>query len=197
MSSVGARSLARKEGDMKLLILDRDGVINEDRPDFIKSPDEWLPIAGSLDAIGELTRAGWTLVVATNQSCIGRGIIDVAMLNTIHAKMHRLVHHAGGHIDAVFFCPHAPDSGCACRKPAPGLVLDIARRFRVDAKDCVMVGDSRRDLAAVASVGGQALLVRTGNGVKTEAAADLPQGTQVFDDLAAVAEYLLYGIGEV
>ncbi|WP_027470019.1 D-glycero-beta-D-manno-heptose 1,7-bisphosphate 7-phosphatase [Deefgea rivuli] len=181
---------------MKLLILDRDGVINEDRPDFIKSPEEWLPIAGSLNAIGELTRAGWTLVVATNQSCIGRGIIDVAMLNRIHAKMHKAIHHVGGHIDAVFFCPHAPDMGCACRKPAPGLVLDIAKRFRVEPKDCYMVGDSLRDLAAVNSAGGRALLVRTGNGAKAELSADLPAGTPVFDDLAAVADYLLYGIRE-
>ena len=178
---------------MKLLILDRDGVINEDRPDFIKSPEEWLPIAGSLNAIGELTRAGWTLVIATNQSCIGRGIIDVQTLNRIHAKMHKAIHNAGGHIDAVFFCPHSPSAGCQCRKPAPGLVLDIAKRFRVDPKDCYMVGDSLRDLAAINTAGGRGLLVRTGNGQTAQFSPDLPIGTLVFDDLAAVADYLLYG----
>ncbi len=182
---------AMKPEASKLLILDRDGVINEDRPDFIKSPEEWLPIPGSLEAIGELTRAGWTIVVATNQSCIGRGIIDIDMLNRIHAKMHRAVVNAGGHIDAIFFCPHAPDTGCECRKPAPGMVQDIARRFRVDVDECLMVGDSLRDLQAVSRAGGQALLVRTGNGRKTEAAGDLPAGTRVYDDLAAVCASLL------
>ncbi|QZA77954.1 D-glycero-beta-D-manno-heptose 1,7-bisphosphate 7-phosphatase [Deefgea tanakiae] len=177
---------------MKILILDRDGVINEDRPDFIKSPEEWLPIPGSLNAIGELTRAGWTMVVATNQSCIGRGIIDVHMLNRIHAKMHKAVHHAGGHIDAVFFCPHAPDAACDCRKPAPGLVLDIAKRFRVEPKDCFMIGDSLRDLEAIIAAGGQALLVRTGNGAKIELAGNVPAGTRVFDHLAAAANWLMY-----
>ncbi|QLI81039.1 D-glycero-beta-D-manno-heptose 1,7-bisphosphate 7-phosphatase [Chitinibacter fontanus] len=176
---------------MKLLILDRDGVINHDRPDFIKSPDEWIAIPGSLEAIGELTRAGWTIVVATNQSCIGRGIINIDMLNQIHAKMHRAVVNAGGHIDAIFFCPHAPDAACDCRKPAPGMVLDIARRFRVDVEDCLMVGDSLRDLQAVASAGGQAILVRTGNGAKTENDPQLPAGTRIFDDLAAVCDALL------
>lgn len=182
---------AVKNDVIKLLILDRDGVINHDRPDFIKSPDEWIPIPGSLEAIGELTRAGWTIVVATNQSCIGRGIIDVAMLNQIHAKMHRAVVNAGGHIDAIFFCPHAPDAGCECRKPAPGMVLDIARRFRVDVTDCIMVGDSLRDLQAVAAAGGQPILVRTGNGLKAQASADLPSNTRIFADLAAVADALL------
>ncbi|WP_373974313.1 D-glycero-beta-D-manno-heptose 1,7-bisphosphate 7-phosphatase [Chitinibacter sp. SCUT-21] len=180
-----------KNDTVKLLILDRDGVINHDSPNFIKSPDEWTPIAGSLEAIGELSRAGWTIVVATNQSAVGRGIIDVAMLNQIHAKMHRAVVNAGGHIDAIFFCPHAPDAGCECRKPAPGMVLDIARRFRVDVQDCLMVGDSLRDLQAVASAGGQPILVRTGNGLKAESSPDLPENTWVFADLAAVCDSLL------
>lgn len=182
---------AVKNEAIKLLILDRDGVINEDRPDFIKSPDEWIPIPGSLEAIGELTRAGWTIVVATNQSCIGRGIIDIAMLNNIHAKMHRAVVNAGGHIDAIFFCPHAPDAGCECRKPAPGMVLDIARRFRVDIEDCMMVGDSIRDLQSIVAAGGKPILVRTGNGLKSAASADLPPDTWIFDDLAAVCDALL------
>ncbi|WP_410500095.1 D-glycero-beta-D-manno-heptose 1,7-bisphosphate 7-phosphatase [Chitinibacter sp. S2-10] len=177
----------------KLLILDRDGVINEDRPDFIKSPDEWIAIPGALEAIGELTRAGWTIVVATNQSCIGRGIINIDMLNQIHAKMHRAVVNAGGHIDAIFFCPHAPDAACECRKPEPGMVLDIARRFRVDVSDCIMVGDALRDLQAIVSAGGKPVLVRTGKGRKTEQAGNLPENTLIFDDLAAFCDALLAG----
>ncbi|GLS04159.1 D,D-heptose 1,7-bisphosphate phosphatase [Chitiniphilus shinanonensis] len=180
-----------KEAAPKLLILDRDGVINEDRPDFVKSPEEWVPIPGSLEAVSELSRAGYLLVLATNQSAIGRGIIDMAVLNAIHAKLHRAVAELGGHIDAIFFCPHAPDAGCACRKPAPGMVLDIAKRFHVPPADCLMVGDSLRDLQAVAAAGGKPLLVRTGNGARTEAKGDLPAGTQVFDNLAAVAQWLL------
>ncbi|GHD61518.1 D-glycero-beta-D-manno-heptose 1,7-bisphosphate 7-phosphatase [Jeongeupia chitinilytica] len=175
---------------MKLLILDRDGVINHDSPDYIKSPDEWIPIEGSLDAIGALTRAGWTLVVATNQSGIGRGYYDVATLNRIHAKMHRLVHDAGGEIDAIFFCPHMSEAQCRCRKPAPGMVLDIAKRFHVSPTELWMVGDSQRDLEAIAAAGGKPLLVRTGNGKKTEGKNCLPPGTRVFDNLAAVADWL-------
>ncbi|UXY15166.1 D-glycero-beta-D-manno-heptose 1,7-bisphosphate 7-phosphatase [Chitiniphilus purpureus] len=180
-----------REVATRLLILDRDGVINEDRRDFVKSPEEWLPIPGSLDAIGELSRSGWTLVVATNQSAIGRGIISMDTLNAIHSKLHRAVAQSGGHIEAIFFCPHAPDDGCGCRKPLPGMVLEVARRFRVNAADCIMVGDSLRDLQAIAAVGGRPVLVRTGNGARTEAAGNLPAGTRVYDDLAAYAGALL------
>ncbi|MBE9609072.1 D-glycero-beta-D-manno-heptose 1,7-bisphosphate 7-phosphatase [Chitinilyticum piscinae] len=176
---------------MKLLVLDRDGVINHDSPDYIKSPEEWLPIPGSLEAISQLTRAGWTIVVATNQSGVARGLYDVATLNRIHARMHRKVGQAGGHIAAIFFCPHGPEHGCNCRKPAPGMLEDIQRRYSVPASQLVMVGDSLRDLQAVAAVGGRPILVRTGNGRNTEQKGDLPVGTLVFDDLAAVAAALL------
>lgn len=178
--------------NMKLLILDRDGVINEDSPDYIKSPDEWIPIPGSLEAMGELSRAGWSLVVATNQSGVARGYYDVQMLNRIHARMYKAANEAGGHIDAVFFfCPHGPEDGCDCRKPLPGMIIDIARRYHMQAGDCIMVGDSLRDLQAIAAAGGHPILVRTGNGVSTEAAGNLPAGTLVFDNLAAVARHLL------
>lgn len=176
---------------MKLLILDRDGVINEDSPDYIKSPDEWIPIAGSLEAMGELSRAGWSLVVATNQSGVARGYYDVQMLNRIHTRMYKAANEAGGHIDAVFFCPHGPEDGCDCRKPLPGMIIDIARRYHMQPTDCIMVGDSLRDLQAIAAAGGHPLLVRTGNGANTEAAGNLPAGTLVFDNLAAVARHLL------
>ncbi|WP_053937016.1 D-glycero-beta-D-manno-heptose 1,7-bisphosphate 7-phosphatase [Amantichitinum ursilacus] len=176
---------------MKLLILDRDGVINEDSPDYIKSPDEWIPIAGSLEAMGELSRAGWSLVVATNQSGVARGYYDVQMLNRIHTRMYKAANEAGGHIDAVFFCPHGPEDGCDCRKPLPGMIIDIARRYHMQPTDCIMVGDSLRDLQAIAAAGGHPLLVRTGNGESTEAAGNLPAGTLVFDNLAAVARHLL------
>ncbi|WP_035055919.1 D-glycero-beta-D-manno-heptose 1,7-bisphosphate 7-phosphatase [Andreprevotia chitinilytica] len=176
---------------MKLLILDRDGVINEDRDDFVKSPDEWSPIPGSLEAIGELTRAGWIVVVATNQSGVGRGLFDVDTLNRIHAKMHRAAQEFGGHIDAVFFCPHKPDAGCDCRKPLPGMIHDIAKRFHADLQGTWMVGDSLRDLQAFAAAGGRPALVLTGNGSQTQEGGYLPEGTAVFDNLAQFTAFLL------
>lgn len=176
---------------MKLLILDRDGVINEDSADYIKTPDEWSPIPGSLEAISELSRAGWNIVVASNQSAVGRGMITVEMLNRINAKMHRAVAAAGGHVSAIFFCPHAPEDGCDCRKPKPGLLLEIARRYRVSGMHLIMVGDSKRDLDAVAAVDGLPILVRTGNGTEAEEAGDLPSNTLIFNNLAAVAAFLL------
>ncbi|GGP27784.1 D,D-heptose 1,7-bisphosphate phosphatase [Silvimonas amylolytica] len=178
---------------LKLLILDRDGVINEDDPGYIKSPEEWIPIPGSLEAMGELTRAGWSLVVATNQSGVARGYYTVETLNRIHARMYKAVNEAGGHIDAVFFCPHGPEDHCGCRKPLPGMILDIVRRYNIQPADCIMVGDSQRDLDCIVAAGGRAILVRTGNGTKTEAADKLPVGTLVFNDLAAVARHLLAG----
>lgn len=176
---------------MKLLVLDRDGVINEDSPDYIKSPEEWQPITGSLEAIAELSRAGWTIVVASNQSAVGRGMITFEMLNRIHAKMHRAVANAGGHISAVFFCPHAPQDECDCRKPKPGLLREIARRYRMNTMQLIMVGDSKRDLEAVAVVDGLPILVRTGKGRETEAKGGLPANTLIFNNLAAVAAFLL------
>lgn len=176
---------------MKLIILDRDGVINQDSEQFIKSPEEWKPIPGSLEAIARLNQAGYRVVVATNQSGIGRNLLDMATLNAIHDKMHRAVGLAGGRIDAVFYCPHAADSTCTCRKPKPGMFEDISQRFNVPLQDVPAVGDSARDLAAAAVVGATPILVRTGKGGKTEAAGDLPPGTRVFADLAAVADALI------
>ena len=176
---------------MKLIILDRDGVINFDSDQFIKSPEEWKPIPGSLEAIARLTREGWRIVVATNQSGLARGLFEMATLNAIHAKMHRAVAQAGGRIEAVFYCPHAADMDCACRKPKPGLFDEIAARYGRDLRDVPAVGDSLRDLQAAASVGARPLLVRTGKGERTLAAGGLPANTPVFADLGEAVDYLL------
>ena len=175
---------------MKLVILDRDGTINQDSDQYIKSPAEWKPIPGSLEAIARLTQGGWRVVVATNQSGIARGLFDMTTLNAIHGEMHRAVAQAGGRIDAIFFCPHAADSNCECRKPKPGLLREIGARFGVELEDVPMVGDSLRDVAAAAAAGAQPYLVLTGNGRKTRDAGGLPQGTAIFADLAAIAARL-------
>lgn len=182
--------LSRECNAHKILVLDRDGVINEDKPDYVKSPEEWHAIEGSLEAIAMLYRDNWTIVIATNQSAIGRGIIDVSMLNCIHAKMHRCAVEAGGYIDAIFFCPHAPSANCTCRKPQPGLLLSIATRYRVPAKQLIYVGDHLRDLQAISAVEGLPVLVRTGKGKKTESGGQLPLGTIIFDNLYEVAKWL-------
>jgi len=175
---------------VKLVVLDRDGTINHDSDQYIKSPAEWRPINGSLEAIARLTQAGWRVVVATNQSGIARGLFDMATLNAIHDAMHRAVQQAGGRIDAIFFCPHKDDDNCACRKPKPGMLYEIARRLNVGLEGVPMVGDALRDLQAAAAVGAQPILVLTGKGRKTREAGGLPQGTVVFPDLAAVAAQL-------
>ena len=175
---------------MKLVILDRDGTINEDSDQYIKSPAEWKPIPGSLEAIARLTQGGWRIAVATNQSGLSRGLFDMSTLNAIHAEMHRAVGQAGGRIDAIFFCPHAADSNCECRKPQPGLLREIGTRFDVDLKGVPMVGDALRDLEAAAAVGALPYLVLTGKGRKTRDAGGLPKGTEVLADLAAVAARL-------
>lgn len=175
---------------MKLIILDRDGVINYDSDQFIKSPQEWRPIEGSMEAIALLNQWGWRVVVATNQSGVGRGLFDMDTLAAIHDKMHRTVAQAGGRIDAIFFCPHAADSKCTCRKPKPGMLLEIAERFNVDLEDVPVVGDSLRDLQSAVAVGAQPVLVRTGKGEKTEADPGVPPGTRIHDNLAAFARAL-------
>jgi D-glycero-D-manno-heptose 1,7-bisphosphate phosphatase len=175
---------------MKLVILDRDGVINYDSDEFIKHPDEWRPIPGSLDAIARLTQSGWRVVIATNQSGIGRGLLDMATLNAIHAKMHRAVSQSGGRIEAVFYCPDTGESHSPCRKPNPGMLHAIAERFKVELEGAPCVGDSLRDLQAAAAVGAQPILVLTGKGRRTRTAGNLPEGTKVYSDLAAVAEAL-------
>src|SRR5712692_8328751 len=174
---------------MKLVILDRDGTINHDSDQHIKSPDEWRPIEGSLEAIARLTQAGYRVVVATNQSGIARGLFDTATLIAIHTMVQRAAALAGGRIDAFFFCPHAADSACACRKPKPGMPLEIARRFNVSLADVYMVGDSPRDVAAAAA-GARPVLVLTGKGQATLDEGKLPPGTDVYPDLAAFARKL-------
>jgi D-glycero-D-manno-heptose 1,7-bisphosphate phosphatase len=175
---------------MKLVILDRDGTINQDSDQYIKSPLEWKPIPGSLEAIARLTQGGWRCVVATNQSGLSRGLFDMSTLNAIHAEMHRAVGQAGGRIDAIFFCPHAADSNCECRKPKPGLLREIGSRFNTELEGVPMIGDSLRDLEAAAAVGAQPYLVLTGKGKKTRDAGGLPKRTEVFADLAAIAARL-------
>ena len=176
---------------MKLVILDRDGVINYDSDQFIKSPAEWKPIPGSLEAIARLNQAGYRVVVASNQSGVGRGLFDMATLNAIHAKMHKLVALAGGRIDAVFFCPHAADSKCNCRKPRPGLFQEIAERFHRDLSGVPAIGDSLRDLQAAAAVGARPMLVKTGKGVRTLEGGQMPEGIPDYADLAAAVDAIL------
>ena len=178
---------------MKLLILDRDGVINEDRDDYVKSPDEWVPVPGSIEAIARLHREGWRVLVATNQSALGRGLFDMSTLNAIHLKMQKAVSAAGGRLDAIFFCPHTPEDHCECRKPRSGLFREIAARFGLDDLQGVpVVGDSLRDLQAAQPLGCALHLVRSGKGERTLAGdKPLPQGTLVHDDLSAFADWLL------
>ncbi len=176
---------------MKLIILDRDGVINYDSDQFIKSPDEWKPLPGSLEAIARLVQADYRVVVATNQSGIGRGLFDMATLNAIHDKMHKAVAHAGGRIDAIFFCPHAAASDCNCRKPRAGMLEEIAARYNVDMKGVPAVGDSLRDLECATQLGALPILVLSGKGMKTQAAGGLPLGTLIYPDLAAAVSPLV------
>ncbi|GGJ94489.1 D-glycero-beta-D-manno-heptose 1,7-bisphosphate 7-phosphatase [Pseudomonas matsuisoli] len=176
---------------MKLLVLDRDGVINEDSDAFVKSVDEWIPIPGSLEAIARLSQAGWTIAVATNQSGLARGLFDANTLSDMHFKMQQLVMEQDGRIDLIVHCPHGPDSHCDCRKPKAGLFRTIAKHFRLADLDGVpVVGDSLRDLQAGMQLGGVPFLVKTGKGLRT-LEKPLPEGTRVFDDLAAVADHLL------
>lgn len=175
---------------MKLVILDRDGTINHDSDQHIKSPAEWRPIEGSLEAIARLVQAGFRIVVATNQSGIARGLFDTRTLFAIHDMLQRAAAQVGGRIDAFFFCPHAADAGCKCRKPAPGMLLEIGTRFNVALEDVYMVGDSQRDLEAAAAAGARPVLVLTGRGKATRDEDRLPAGTAVFADLAAFAEHV-------
>ena len=181
---------------MKLIILDRDGTINEDRDDYVKSAEEWLPIPGSLEAIARLNHAGWHTVVATNQSGLGRGLFDMAALNAMHVKMNKQLAHLGGRIDAVFFCPHTPADACDCRKPAPGLISLIGQRYGVHLENVPVVGDSLRDLQAGQLLGCPLHLVRTGKseGLDAQQLAQMREFVpemQVHADLAAFAEALV------
>lgn len=171
---------------MKLIILDRDGVINYDSDQFIKSPEEWRPIPGSLEAIAKLNQWGWRVVVATNQSGVGRGLFGMDTLNAIHEKMVKSLAQVGGRIDAIFFCPHAADSTCDCRKPKPGMLQQVSERFNIPLDGVPVVGDSLRDLQAGLEVGGKPYLVLTGKGQKTRDDPALPPETQIYPDLATV-----------
>lgn len=175
-----------------VVILDRDGVINHDSDAFIKSADEWRPIDGSIDAIANLHRAGFSVAVASNQSGIGRGLLDIDTLALIHEKMRELVGAAGGRIDHIVFCPHLPDAGCDCRKPLPGLLVQIGEHYDIPLNTVSVVGDSLRDLQAAVAVNARPLLVRTGNGHETETRlAGAGIDALVFDDLAAASEWLI------
>jgi D-glycero-D-manno-heptose 1,7-bisphosphate phosphatase len=177
---------------MKFVILDRDGVINQDSDHFIKSPQEWIPIEGSLNAIARLSRAGIRVFIATNQSGLARGLFDIETLHAIHQKMLNEVQHQGGTIDAILFCPHGPNDQCDCRKPKPGLYLEVARRAGHSIKGVPVIGDSLRDLQAAEAVGARPILVRTGKGERTFAQlADQIADITVFDDLASAVEALL------
>jgi len=189
---------------MPLLLCDRDGVINQDSEHYIKSLGEFMPIAGSIEALAQLSQAGWRIAVVTNQSGLARGLFTLSTLHAIHQKLHQLVQSAGGRIDAIFLCPHGPDAGCACRKPGPALFQQALARFHVVASDALAVGDSLRDLQGAAAAGVAAVLVRTGNGILTEARAQDPSGdlstqqalrlppdTRIYENLAALADSLL------
>jgi D-glycero-D-manno-heptose 1,7-bisphosphate phosphatase len=181
---------------MKLVILDRDGTINHERDDYIKSSEEWVPLPGAMEAIARLNHAGWHVVVATNQSGIGRGLFDMAALNAMHAKMHQLLAKQGGRVDAVFFCPHTPEDQCICRKPQPGLFNMIGERFGVALDGVPMVGDLPRDVLAAQSVGCEPHLVRTGQAASMSEAELIELRRQVPDltihpDLSSFADFVI------
>ncbi len=181
----------------KWLILDRDGVINYDSDDFIKSPDEWRPLPGSLEAIAALNAAGYRIAVISNQSGLARGLFDHDTLTAIHHKFQTLLKNKGGQVERIYFCPHGPDDHCACRKPLPGLFNQFAEEFNVDLGDIYAVGDSVRDLKAARSSGARCVLLRTGNGKQSEQnLIALPEDdplhhVAVYNDLASFVNHLL------
>ena len=175
---------------MKLLILDRDGVINHDSDAYIKSLEEWIPIPGSIEAIAQLSKAGWTVAVATNQSGIARGYYPLATLDAMHARLRELVAEAGGEVGLIVYCPHGPDEGCECRKPKPGMLRTIAEQYQVSLAGVWFAGDSSGDLEAARAVDAQPVLVKTGKGERT-LSKGIPENTLVFDDLAALARHLI------
>lgn len=179
---------------MKLVILDRDGTISESRAELVDAPDAWQPMPGALEAIAKLNHAGWHVVVASNQDGLGRGLFEVAALNAIHGRMHRMLAAAGARVDAVFFCPHAPDEGCGCRKPRPGLFTQIGERFGIELAGTPAVGDSLDDVLAAVAAGCEPHLVLTGRAAVLRGGPvpdTYPVSTMVHDDLAAFASYLV------
>lgn len=189
------KGAAAKHAPVKLIVLDRDGTLSPDPEDFVRAPEDWVPLPGALEAVARLNHGGWRVVLASNQSGLGRGLFDMATLNAVHARMHKLLAAAGGRIEAVFFCPHAPEDECGCRKPAPGLFLDIARRMGVPLDSMVAAGDSVRDVQAAAAAGCEAHLICTGQSLPVGDGAPLPPevpvGTQVHADLSAFADFVL------
>ncbi len=179
---------------MKLVILDRDGVINQDSANYIKNPNEWIPIPNSLEAIALLNQSGFTVVLATNQSGIGRGIFDTQTLNNIHTKMLNMITELGGSIDAIFYCPHINTDECLCRKPKNGMMLEIERRFSISLENIPAIGDSLRDLQAFDSAKAQPILVKTGNGETTILEKKYPKNTLIFEDLYEAAKKIIEGL---
>jgi D-glycero-D-manno-heptose 1,7-bisphosphate phosphatase len=176
----------------KLVILDRDGVINQDSDNYIKSPEEWIPLPGSLQAIARLNNAGYKVAVATNQSGIARGLYDLATLEAMHEKFRRLLNAEGGQVDMMTFCPHGPGDICDCRKPKPGMYQQIAKQFNTGLSNVPVIGDSARDLEAAISVGALPILVRTGKGERTLAKEPAYADGLCFADLAEAVDYLLH-----
>ncbi len=177
----------------KLIILDRDGVINYDSDEYIKSPGEWRPIEGSLEAIARLNRAGYIVTVASNQSGIARGYFDLQTLSAIHTKMDTMLAQEGGRIDAIFFCPHRPEDHCRCRKPKPAMLLDIGQRFNVSLEEVYFIGDTVGDMKTAYAANARPLLVRTGKGSKAELIlnAECKQKIPIYDDLSSAADAIL------
>lgn len=176
---------------MKLIILDRDGVINYDSDEYIKTEEEWTPIPGSLEAIAKLTHEGYHVVVISNQAGLARGKITLENLNRIHRKMHTLVSQYGGKIEAIFFCPHGPDDQCDCRKPKPGLFKEISKRLHAPLDGVIVIGDKLSDIQAALFVGAKPVLVKTGYGQQFIDAGEVPDDIPVYDDLAAAVDAML------
>lgn len=176
---------------MNTIVLDRDGVINHDSDAYIKSPDEWIPIPGSLEAIARLSQAGYRVLVATNQSGLGRGLFDTKTLDAIHNKMESAIQAMGGKLAGIYYCPHLPDDNCSCRKPNPGLLLQMGRDLGIDLRQTFLVGDSLKDLQAAAAVGAKPVLVLTGNGINTLELIRQEQQIDIYQNLAEFAEMLI------
>ena len=176
---------------MKLVILDRDGVINEDSASYIKNPNEWIPTPQSLEAIALLKQNNFHVVIATNQSGVGRGLYDISTLNQIHNKMIKMLQDVGGAIDAIFYCTHTDEDDCNCRKPKIGMLEEIEKRFACSLKKIPAIGDSLRDLKAFRGIGAQPILVKTGNGEQTLLDKKYPKNTLIFENLFDAAEFII------
>ncbi len=179
-----------------MIILDRDGVINYESDAYIKNADEWIPIPGSVEAIARLYKAGHRVVIATNQAGLGRGYYTVDDLEGIHKKLLSELAKMGGHVEKIYYCPHHPDEACTCRKPAPGLLLQIQKDFNVDLSHCLMIGDSLRDLQAAKAVDCPAWLVLTGNGAALLESGEVPENVPVFKDLSEAVDFLVPGLDQ-